>query len=118
MNEDAVADIFAPFGPVTTRRMFGGIGVYSDGVMIALVAFDELFIKTDSESVAVMEAEGSSPFVYEGGAKSITMSYWRMPERAFEDDEALIAFATMAKEAALRAKAKAPPKRKKKPPKD
>ncbi|MEM8856287.1 MAG: TfoX/Sxy family protein, partial [Pseudomonadota bacterium] len=43
MDEDAVADVFAPFGPITTRRMFGGIGVYSDGVMIALVAFDELF---------------------------------------------------------------------------
>ena len=30
-----VAELFAPMGPVSIRRMFGGAGIYADGVMFA-----------------------------------------------------------------------------------
>ena len=43
-----VIELFAPMGPVSVKRMFGGAGVFRDGLMFALIADDTLFLKTDA----------------------------------------------------------------------
>lgn len=69
MDPEFLKDLFEPFGPVNPRRMFGGLGVFHDGVMIALVADGQLFMKADDRTVTLFEDAGSSPFVYSGKGK-------------------------------------------------
>ena len=105
----------AGFGPVTIRKMFGGAGVYHDGLMFGLIADEVLFLKADSETTSVFEAEGLGPFVYDAkGGKNIVMSYWRAPERCLDDPDEMRDWARRAYGVALRAVKAKPAKKKKK----
>ena len=84
---DFVQDQLSGLGPVSIRPMFGGAGVYADGVMFALIAFDMLYFKADETTKARFEQEGCAPFTYEGKGKPVRMSYWQVPERLFEDPD-------------------------------
>ena len=104
---DHLIDLLAPLGPVTIRRMFGGAGLYHDGVMFALVAEDRLYLKADDGNRHAFEAEGLAPFTYESRGKRAVMSYYEPPADALEDAEILSRWARGAFAAALRARAKA-----------
>ena len=86
MDADFIRDLFADFGPVEVRRMFGGAGVYADGVMFGLVARDVLYQKADIDETARFSAEGCGPFQYDSktGKRTIT-SFWRVPDRLYDD---------------------------------
>ena len=106
----------APLGQVQIRRMFGGGGVYLDGLMFGLVDDDRLFLKADASNRGQFEAEGMGPFVYDGKGKPITMSYWQVPERLYDEPDDLIAFARTALAVAKKAAAtKTKPKARQKP---
>src|ERR1700741_1826015 len=62
---DLVLENLKAFGAVTTRRMFGGWGIYRDGVFFALIAQDTLYFKSDEENRAQFERESPGPFVFE-----------------------------------------------------
>jgi DNA transformation protein and related proteins len=100
---DFLKEQMAGFGPVSARRMFGGAGIYHDGMMFGLVADDVLYLKADGETKALFEAEGLEPFAYEAkGGKRAVMSYWRAPSRCLDDpddmrDWAATAFSTARK---------------------
>ncbi len=87
---DYVLDQMALFGRVTARRMFGGAGIYRDGIMFALIADDVLYLKASSANSPDFEAEGLEPFTYAvaDGVKTI-MSYRRAPARCLEDQQAM-----------------------------
>jgi DNA transformation protein len=102
MDEDVIQDLFAPFGEVRTRRMFGGLGIYRDGVMFALVAGGELYLKADAATAERFREAGSEPFVYEQRGRPVTISYWRLPDAALDDSEQLRNWARLAYDAALR----------------
>ncbi|MGE3248502.1 MAG: TfoX/Sxy family protein [Beijerinckiaceae bacterium] len=96
MDRDDLEDLFQPFGPVAIKRMFGGFGVFADGLMFALVARGELYMKTDGETEATFEAAGAKPFVYaREGRAPVKMGYYRLPEEAFEDPEEFLKWARM-----------------------
>lgn len=97
-----VQELFADFGAVSARRMFGGYGLYRDGVMIGVVMDDGLYLKADEATKARFEAAGSTPFVYDSGGKRVTMSYWSPPEAAMDSPQAMLPWARLALEAALR----------------
>jgi DNA transformation protein len=61
MDADEVADIFASFGPVKCRRMFGGLGIYADGVMFALSGFGEIYLKADDALAARLGRRARRP---------------------------------------------------------
>ncbi len=84
--------------------MFGGAGVYRDGVMFALVAGNEVFLKADDTTSARFRDAGSRPFVYSKDGKSIDMRYFSVPEEALDDGELLKLWADLAYQAALRTK--------------
>ncbi len=106
-------DLLGGFGPFAVRRMFGGAGLFRDGVMFALIADDVLYFKADEVSRADFEAAGSSPFVYDRkGRDAVVMSYWRAPEDDMDDADALAAWAAKGWEAARRAATKKPKPRK------
>lgn len=100
-----LTECLSGLGPVTIKRMFGGAGVYCDGVMFGLIDDDVLFLKADDTSKAAFEAEGLGPFVYDGKGKPITMSYWRAPERLSDDPDEMVAWARAALDVARRAAA-------------
>lgn len=101
---DYLNEVFREFGPITSRRMFGGYGIYHDGIMFALVADDTLYLKVDDENRHHFEAEGLEPFEVTMRGKTGTMSYHRAPEDLLEDPEAAVVWGRRAFEAALRAR--------------
>jgi DNA transformation protein len=103
-----VLELLAPFGGVSARRMFGGYGIYRDGLMFALVADDVLYLKADVESRREFEDAGSEPFSYEARRRRVILSYWRAPEESLESREAMQSWARTAFAAALRAKSSSP----------
>ena len=101
---DNLQEVFVRFGTVAARRMFGGYGVYHDGLMFALVADDVLYLKADEKSVSRFKELGLAAFEYEKAGKTMKMSYYLAPEGIFDDPEMAKEWAVLAIEAALRAR--------------
>ncbi|MEM7429065.1 MAG: TfoX/Sxy family protein [Pseudomonadota bacterium] len=103
---DFVSEALETFGPVDTRRMFGGAGLFRDGLMFALIADEQVYFKTDDENRPDFEAEDCPPFIYEtkDGRRTV-MSYSLAPERLYDDPEEMAQWARKAFEAAVRADA-------------
>lgn len=89
-------DLFHEIGTVSHRKMFGGAGLYAESVMFCLVLSDEIMLKATGGFAADLEALGSTPFIYEGKSKPVAMSYWRLPESAFDDPDEALALARRA----------------------
>jgi DNA transformation protein len=102
---DSLHEVFDAFGPISTRRMFGGWGIYHDGLMFGLYASGRLYLKTDAHNVAQFEAAGSAPFTYIQRSKPVKLSYWLAPEVVLDEREEAAHWGRCAFEAALRAQA-------------
>ncbi len=90
MDADFIRELFSSFGPVSVRRMFGGAGIYADGVMFALVSDDVIFLKAGAQNLPDFEREGMPPFAYTAkNGKRAVMSYRRMPDRLYDDPDEL-----------------------------
>jgi DNA transformation protein and related proteins len=97
----------APLGRVTLRRMFGKTGVFSDGVMLAMVRDNTLYFRVDDENRETFkEAQSFPPLNYEKRGGSIDLAFWRAPERLFDEPDELVAWARAALAAARRVAAK------------
>jgi DNA transformation protein len=107
-------------GRLSLRRMFGKTGVFCDGLMFAMVTDDTLYFRVDDGNrEAFAEASAFPPLNYAKGGELIDLSFWRAPERLFDDPDELVAWARTAMGAARRVAAKrerATPRRKAKPP--
>lgn len=103
---DYLKELFADLGPISVRKMFGGYGVYHDGLMFGLVDDDTLYLKADELSAAYFESKGLPRFEYQKGAKIVKMSYYLAPEEILENPEEALIWARRAYDAALRAKQK------------
>lgn len=118
MNNKATADhaaeLLSSLGRVTQKRMFGGFGLYAEGVIIALVIFERVFLKTDEQTRPQFHAAACEPFVYEGAkGKQVSVNYFEPPAEAFDSIESMRPWARLAIEAGLRfANAKAAKTRK------
>ncbi|PQA82845.1 transcriptional regulator [Limnohabitans sp. TS-CS-82] len=108
MNEstDYLHEVFDAFGPIRARRMFGGWGIYHDGLMFGLYAAGRLYLKTDAHNVAQFEAAGSAPFIYMQRDKPVKLSYWSAPEVILDERDQARLWGRSAFEAALRCKQK------------
>ncbi len=102
-----VVEMMRRFGPVSARAMFGGWGLYHDGVFFALILDEVLYLKADDANDAEFDARGLEPCVYPmKSGESITMRYRRAPEDALESAEVMARWAKSAYGAALRARAR------------
>ena len=117
MDPEHIRELFGGFGAVEVRRLFGGAGLFADGVMFGLVSGGEIYLKADAESIAAFEREGCGPFEYgtKHGRRAIK-SYWRMPERLYDDAEELAQWARAALAVAQRKAVKPARRRGKKQP--
>lgn len=123
-DPDRFDDLFAPFGKVVIRRMFGGEGLYRDNVMFGFVFGEQIYLKTDEAGRQAFIAEGAAPFVYPMKKGDITShNYYALPDRLYDDPDELAEWARAAfvvarsKSASKTRKAKKsrrpPPKKKK-----
>jgi len=97
----------APFGRVTVRRMFGKSGVFCDGVMLGMVTENTLYFRVDDQNREIFrEAEAFPPLNYAKQGSTIGLSFWRVPERLFDEPEEFVAWAQAALAAARRVAAK------------
>jgi DNA transformation protein len=99
---DHLHEVFGAFGPIETRRMFGGHGVWHGGLMIGLVFGNTLYLKVDDQTRGQFEARGLGPFEYSRQGKTVALSYCRAPEEMLESQAEAVAWARMAYAAALR----------------
>jgi DNA transformation protein len=110
-----VLELLAPLGPVSARRMFGGVGLFHNGMMFGLIAREELFLKVGDANRAAYEAAGEAPFSYDTKHGTNTIgSYWRCPPELLDDAGTFQEWARQAVEAAtvaMRGKLKVPRKR-------
>ena len=99
-------ELLSVLGTVRVNRMFGGNGVYVDGLFLALVSGDTLYLKTDETSRPAFEAAGCQPFAFDTAKGDRTvLSYWRAPDEAMESPAAMLPWARLAMASALRAAA-------------
>ena len=101
MDPEFIRELFAQFGPVTVRPMFGGAGISADGLTFALIFDGAIYLKVDDTSIPDFQREGSKPFVYTrakspGKIGRASLSYWRLPERLYDDPDELAVWASRA----------------------
>ncbi len=101
MDPDHIRELFSQFRQVTVRRIFGGAGIFADGLMFGLIFDGAIYLKVDKMAIPAFEREGSKPFVYtraksSGRVGRHSLSYWRLPERLYDDPEELAQWAARA----------------------
>ena len=85
-HDHVVGDLLAHLPDTSSRAMFGGWGIYENGVIFGIIFDGGLYFKVDDTNRADFERLGSEPFVYaQGNPKPITLSYWRVPEEIMEE---------------------------------
>ncbi|MBV9482093.1 MAG: TfoX/Sxy family protein [Acidobacteria bacterium] len=93
----------APLGRVTMRPMFGTTGLFCDGLMFGLVTDNTLYFRVDDHNRATFkEAEAFPPLNYKKQGRTIDLSFWRAPERLFDEPDELVTWARVALAAARR----------------
>ena len=100
-----IIEQFGTWAPITARKMFGGAGLFRDGLMFGLLANDTAYLKADSENRPDFEKAGMGPFrPFEGKKRALTMPYYEIPANILEDPERLAIWADKALAAAVRGK--------------
>ncbi len=87
-----ILDQLSDWGEVSVRRMFGGAGLYRDGLMFGLVADNVAYLKVDETNRDKFIEAGSSPFKPYPD-RPTTMSYFEIPPDVLENADELIKWA-------------------------
>jgi DNA transformation protein len=97
---DFALDLFSGLGPLTNRKMMGGLCIYRDGTIFALLYSDGgLFLKGQGAMADWMIAQGWERWTYtRDTGKTTAMPYWRLPDSALDDPEEACALARRALE--------------------
>ena len=103
---DYVVDILEQFETIAVRKMFGGFGIYKNGLMFALIAENELYFKADEDTAKYFQTYGSEPFTYDNGKKLVKMSYWKVVPEVLENHEMIKNWMDISYNVAVIAKAK------------
>ena len=104
---DFLREQFAPLGGVSLRRMFGKTGVFCDGVMLGMVDENTLYFRVDDHNKAAFEeAAVFPPLNYKKQGRTLDLSFWRAPERLFDEPDELVTWGREALVAARRVAAK------------
>ena len=77
-------ELFEGLGPLTTRKMMGGLCLYSEGQIFGILDSDAtVFLKAKGDFARELAASGGRQFGMDGK----TMGYWTLPEAALEEPE-------------------------------
>ena len=102
---DYVVELMQSVGPVSARAMFGGHGIFLDGLMFGLIADSVLYLKVGKDNKDDYIQRDLEPFTYNKNGKLMKMSYYQAPEETLEDADEMNTWASRAYAAALQAAA-------------
>lgn len=88
-HDYVVFDLLEEMGGIKSRAMFGGWGLYKDGMIFGIITEGSLYFKVDETNKEEYKNFGSRPFTYQNKGKEYAMSYWLIPEEIMEDRERL-----------------------------
>jgi DNA transformation protein and related proteins len=100
-----VCELLSGLGEVSARSMFGGVGLYCEGVMFALIGNEVLYLKADDKLKADLSEAGSGPFMVDfgkGDGPRPMNGYWAMPQSAMDEPEAACLWGQRALDFALK----------------
>ncbi len=102
-------DLLSGVGPCVAKGMFGGFGISTDGLTIALMTDlghgDKLWLKASAETALQFKAAGGEQFMYAMKGEMKGMNYFTAPEEAMESPALMLPWARLALQAALEAQA-------------
>ncbi len=99
-----VLEQLAGLGRLTPRRMFGGVGLYYDGLFFGLISGDTLYFKVDDSNRADYVARGMGQFRPFRDRPEVSMTYYELPADALEDADECAAWARRSVAVAMAAK--------------
>lgn len=106
-------DLLSSVGPCVAKRMFGGWGISTDGLTLAILANlgegETLWLKADELSRAQFEAAGCARFTYTAKGKARGINYYSAPADAMESAALMAPWARLSLQAALAARIKVRP---------
>ena len=106
-HEFVIGDLLADIPDIMSRAMFGGFGLYKNGIIFAIIADGALYFKVNETNKSEYEKYGSKPFTYKmPTGKLYEMSYWLLPEEIMEDREELSAWVSTSVAASIADKKK------------
>ncbi len=101
-------ELLSSAGPCVAKRMFGGYGISTDGLTIAILANlgngDKLWLKASPQTMLLFESAGCERFTYLAKGKIRSMGYYSAPEEAMESMNEMAPWARLALDAALAAR--------------
>ena len=97
-----VLDQLSAVDALTIKRMFGGVGIFRNGLMFGKIGGGKFYLKVDDHNKSEFEARGMKAFFSEKKRKG--MPYWEVPFDILEDRDELTKLAMKSYEAAERAK--------------
>ena len=104
-------ELFEPLPGVILKGMFGGLGIFHDGAMFGLVAYEQIYFKVDKQTVPRFVEAAAQPFIYESKGRKVQMNYWTTPNAAMDDPDEFKTWARLGMEAARRPAAAKPPQK-------
>lgn len=84
-----VLDALSLCDNIAAKRMFGGYGIYQNSIIFAIIAENELYFKVDKSNIDLYKNLNSEPFTFRAKGKTISMSYWKVPDEIIEDRDLL-----------------------------
>lgn len=99
---DFVVEQLGRVSAVTHKSMFGGAGLYHQGLFFALIAEDRLYFKVDDSTRPDFERSGMEPFRPYG--EESAMGYYEVPADVLEDLSQLALWMRKAVDVAARMK--------------
>ncbi len=99
-----IEDQLSEFGEIEIKRMFGGIGMFKNGLMFGKIGGDTFRLKVDDTNKNQYEEKGMKPFYSEKKKKG--MPYWEVPQDVLEDRTELAKWANQSFEIAKAASKK------------
>ena len=106
-------ELLSTAGPCVARRMFGGYGISTEGLTLAILADlgqgERLWLKASPHSIPMFESVGCKRFTCTPKGKPQSMGYYSAPDEAMESAQEMEPWARLALQAALAARQ---PKRK------
>jgi DNA transformation protein len=97
-----VVELMSGFGVVQAKPMFGGFGIYAQGLMFALIVDDQLYFKADAQTMGDFAARGLGPFTYEAKGRRTSLKYYQAPPEAYDEPEHMCHWARLAFDCAVR----------------
>uniref|UniRef100_UPI00148951B0 TfoX/Sxy family protein n=1 Tax=Acinetobacter baumannii TaxID=470 RepID=UPI00148951B0 len=88
----------AGFAPVRAKRMFGGFGIFWQGLMLAIIIEDKLYFKVDDVSEPRFAQRGLPRFQYASKGRTMSLRYCEAPPEVYDEPGHMAEWARLAYE--------------------